>query len=45
LIHLSEFEKAAEQLQALARREPKNQEVWYLLGKVYIQLSRNRLRS
>ncbi len=43
LIHLSEFEKAAEQLQALARREPKNQEVWYLLGKVYIQLSQESL--
>jgi tetratricopeptide (TPR) repeat protein len=39
LIHLGQFEKAAEHLQSLARRDPKNQEVWYLLGKVYMQLS------
>jgi tetratricopeptide (TPR) repeat protein len=43
LIHLAQFEKAAEHLQALARREPKNQEVWYLLGKVYMQLSQASL--
>ena len=43
LIHLGDFEKAAERLQALAHREPKNQEVWYLLGKVYMQLSQASL--
>ena len=43
LVHLGEFEKAAERLQALAHREPKNQEVWYLLGKVYMQLSQASL--
>lgn len=43
LIHLGEFEKAAEQLEVLSRREPKNQEVWYSLGKVYMQLSQASL--
>jgi len=43
LIHLNEYEKAAEHLRTLAHREPKNQEVWYLLGKVYLQLSQTSL--
>jgi tetratricopeptide (TPR) repeat protein len=43
LIHLGEYEKAAEHLRTLAHREPKNQEVWYLLGKVYLQLSQTSL--
>jgi len=43
LVHLAQFEKAAEHLQALANRDPKNQEVWYQLGKVYMQLSQSSL--
>lgn len=43
LIRLNEYEKAAERLQVLSRRDPKNQEVWYLLGKVYMQLSQHSL--
>ncbi|HLK05656.1 MAG TPA: tetratricopeptide repeat protein [Candidatus Acidoferrum sp.] len=42
-IHLGEFEKAAERLQLLSRQQPKNEEVWYLLGKVYMQLSQSSL--
>jgi len=43
LIRLKEYEEAAERLRALSRRDPKNQEVWYLLGKVYMQLSQESL--
>lgn len=39
LIKLRDFEPAATHLQELTRRQPKNQEIWYLLGNVYIQLS------
>jgi tetratricopeptide (TPR) repeat protein len=43
LTKLGDFESAAAQLQKLARREPQNQQVWYLLGKVYMQLSEQAL--
>jgi len=43
LIQLGKLEQAASHLQSLSRREAKNQEVWYLLGKVYMQLSQESL--
>jgi tetratricopeptide (TPR) repeat protein len=43
LIRLEDHRNAAEHLQNLARREPDNQEVWYLLGKVYMHLSEQSL--
>ncbi len=39
LIKLQDFGLAATHLQELTKREPKSQEIWYLLGNVYIQLS------
>jgi len=39
LIKLREFAPAAMHLQELAKREPNDQEIWYMLGNVYIQLS------
>jgi tetratricopeptide (TPR) repeat protein len=39
LIKLREFGPAAAHLQELAKREPNNQQIWYMLGNVYIQLS------
>jgi tetratricopeptide (TPR) repeat protein len=39
LIKLEDFGPAATHLQELTKRDPKNQEVWYTLGKVYMQLS------
>ncbi len=39
LTKLGDFEAAALHLRQLARRQPSNQRVWYLLGKVYMQLS------
>lgn len=39
LIKLEDFGPAATHLQELTKREPRNQEVWYMLGNVYIQLS------
>jgi tetratricopeptide (TPR) repeat protein len=43
LIQLGKFEQAATHLQALSQRDATNQEVWYLLGKVYMQLSQESL--
>jgi tetratricopeptide (TPR) repeat protein len=42
-IKLGEFERAAEHLQQLSLRQPDNQEVWYLLGKVHMKLSEQAL--
>ena len=39
LIKLEDFGPAATHLQELTKREPNNQEIWYMLGNVYIQLS------
>jgi len=39
LIKLEDFGPAATHLQELTKREPNNQEIWYILGNVYIQLS------
>ena len=43
LIKLGELDSAAAHLQRLAARQPKNQEVWYLLGKVHMKLSEQAL--
>ena len=43
LIKLGDLEAAARHLQELARREPNNQEVYYLLGEVYMHLSEKAL--
>jgi tetratricopeptide (TPR) repeat protein len=43
LIKLGELDSAAAHLQHLAARQPKNQEVWYLLGKVHMKLSEQAL--
>jgi tetratricopeptide (TPR) repeat protein len=43
LTKLGDYSAAAVQLQLLASREPKNQEVWYLLAKVHMKLSEEAL--
>src|SRR5207247_9913013 len=43
LIKLGEFERAADHLRQLSQRQPENQEVWYLLGKVHMKLSEEAL--
>jgi len=43
LIKLGEFERAADHLRQLSQRQPGNQEVWYLLGKVHMKLSEEAL--
>jgi tetratricopeptide (TPR) repeat protein len=43
LIKLDELEAAAAHLQELTHLQPNNQEIWYLLGKVYMQLSQQAL--
>jgi len=39
LLKLGDFNAAATHLRQLSLRQPQNQEVWYLLGKVYMRLS------
>jgi tetratricopeptide (TPR) repeat protein len=43
LMKLGELNLAASHLQSLASRQPQNQEIWYLLGKVHMQLSEQAL--
>lgn len=43
LTHLGDYEAAASHLQQLAAHEPKNQEIWYMLAKVYMKLSEHSL--
>jgi len=43
LIKLEEFQRAADHLRQLSQRQPDNQEVWYLLGKVHMKLSEEAL--
>lgn len=43
LTKLNDFEAAAVHLRQLAAQEPGNQHVWYLLGRVYMQLSQQAL--
>ena len=42
LIGLGDLNAAISHLQQSAQRQPKDQEVWYLLGKTYMQLSESR---
>ena len=43
LIKLGEFQRAADHLRQLSGRQPENQEVLYLLGKVHMKLSEEAL--
>jgi tetratricopeptide (TPR) repeat protein len=43
LTKLGDFETAAIHLQQLAKRQPRDQHIWYLLGRVYMQLSEQAL--
>ena len=43
LLKLGDFHGAATHLHQLSLRQPQNQEVWYLLGKVYMKLSEQAL--
>lgn len=43
LTKLGEFQAAARTLEQLAQKQPRNPQIWYLLGKVYIQLSESAL--
>src|SRR6266478_3835236 len=43
LIRLDELNMAAEHLRRIAQRQPANQEIWYLLGKVHMKLSEQAL--
>jgi tetratricopeptide (TPR) repeat protein len=43
LTKLGDYDAAAVQLRQLAGTQPKNQEVWYLLAKVYMKLSEQSL--
>jgi tetratricopeptide (TPR) repeat protein len=43
LLKLGDFNAAATHLHQLSLRQPRNQEVWYLLGKAYMALSEQAL--
>jgi len=43
LLKLGRDDGAAQHLQKLAQRQPDSQEIWYLLGKVYMKLSEQAL--
>lgn len=43
LIKLGNLDGAAERLRSMAKRQPDNPQVWYLLGKVHMQLSEEAL--
>ncbi len=43
LTKLGDFQAAARALELLSQQQPRNPQVWYLLGKVYIQLSESAL--
>jgi tetratricopeptide (TPR) repeat protein len=43
LIKLGEFNPAVDHLRQLSQRQPANQEIWYLLGKVHMKLSEQAL--
>jgi len=45
LTKLGDYEAAQTHLRQLAGREPKNQEVWYLLAKVHMKLSEQALEK
>src|SRR5260370_5992045 len=44
-IKLGELNSAAEHLRKLSQRQPANQQVWYLLGKVHMKLSEEALAT
>ena len=43
LIKFDELNLAADHLRQLSQRQPRNQEIWYLLGKVHMKLSEQAL--
>jgi tetratricopeptide (TPR) repeat protein len=43
LLKLGDFDSAATHLRQLSQRQPQNQEIWYLLGKVHMKLSEQAL--
>jgi len=43
LVKLGDLESAASHLQGIVHRDPKNQEAWYRLGTLYMQLSQEAL--
>jgi tetratricopeptide (TPR) repeat protein len=43
LTQLGDFDAAANALQQLSKRQPGNQEIWYLLAKVYMKQSENAM--
>jgi tetratricopeptide (TPR) repeat protein len=43
LAQLGDAEAGAAELQQLAKRQPENQEVWYMLAKVHMKLSENAM--
>jgi len=43
LIKLGDFDAASVHLRQLSLRQPQNQEIWYLLGKVHMKLSEQAL--
>jgi tetratricopeptide (TPR) repeat protein len=43
LIQLKDIDAASAHLRLLSQRDPQNQEVWYLLGEIYMQLSEQAL--
>ena len=43
LIKLDDYDSAATHLRQLSVRQPQNQEIWYLLGKVHMKLSERAL--
>jgi tetratricopeptide (TPR) repeat protein len=45
LINLKDMDAASARLRLLSQRDPHNQEVWYLLGEVYMQLSEQALAT
>jgi tetratricopeptide (TPR) repeat protein len=45
LIKLGDFDSAAVHLRQLSKRQPQNQEIWYLLGKVHMKLSEEALSN
>jgi tetratricopeptide (TPR) repeat protein len=45
LINLKKYEEAAVHLQDFLKRNPKDQQAWYMLGKSYLQLSEDALKK
>ena len=45
LINLKKYEEAVVHLQDFLKRNPKDQQAWYMLGKSYLQLSEDALKK